>query len=130
MRNPQRPLWASTGTKNPAYSDVGYVDPLIGPDTVNTMPAATLAAFADHGKPGKNLTRAVPAARKALKDRKATGIDPKRVSWQLENEGIQKFIEPFEKLLGTIEAKRQALPAPDRHMGFRLPPPRPPDPVC
>jgi transaldolase len=85
------------------------VEPLIGAHTVNTMPAATAAAFADHGKPGKNLTRAVPAARKALKDLKALGIDLKRVTWQLENEGIQKFIEPFEKLVGNIEAKRKAL---------------------
>ena len=106
---PQRLLWASTGNKNPAYSDVGYVEPLIGAHTVNTMPAATAAAFADHGKPGKNLTRAVPAARKVLKDLKALGIDLKRVTWQLENEGIQKFIEPFEKLVGNIEAKRKAL---------------------
>jgi transaldolase len=106
---PQRLLWASTGTKNPAYSDVAYVEPLIGPDTVNTMPAATAAAFDDHGKPGKTLSRAVPAARKVLKELKATGIDLKRVTWQLENEGIQKFIEPFEKLLGNIEAKRRAL---------------------
>ncbi|MDP2325001.1 MAG: transaldolase [Gammaproteobacteria bacterium] len=106
---PQRLLWASTGNKNPAYSDVGYVEPLIGPDTVNTMPAATAAAFADHGKPGKNLSRAVPAARKMLKDLKATGIDLKRVTWQLENEGIQKFIEPFDKLIANIEAKRRAM---------------------
>ncbi len=107
---PQRLLWASTGNKNPAYSDVGYVEPLIGPNTVNTMPAATAAAFADHGKPGKNLTRAVPAARQVLKELKGAGIDLKRVTWQLENEGIQKFIEPFEKLLANIEAKRRALP--------------------
>jgi transaldolase len=106
---PQRLLWASTGNKNAAYSDVGYVEPLIGAHTVNTMPAATAAAFADHGKPGKSLTRAVPAARKALKDLKSLGIDLKRVTWQLENEGIQKFIEPFDKLLGNIEAKRRAL---------------------
>ena len=106
---PQRLLWASTGNKNPAYSDVGYVEPLIGAHTVNTMPAATAAAFADHGKPGKTLTRGVPAARKVLKDLKTLGIDLKRVTWQLENEGIQKFIEPFEKLVGNIEAKRKAL---------------------
>ena len=91
---------------------MGYVEPLIGAHTVNTMPAATAAAFADHGKPGKNLTRAVPSARKALKDLKVLGIDLKRVTWQLENEGIQKFIEPFEKLIGNIEAKRQALAGP------------------
>jgi len=105
----QRLLWASTGTKNAAYSDVMYVEPLIGAHTVNTMPAATAAAFDDHGKPGKTLTRAVPQARKVLKDLKALGIDLKRVTWQLENEGIQKFIEPFDKLVASIEAKRQSL---------------------
>jgi transaldolase len=104
---PQRLLWASTGTKNAAYSDVAYVEPLIGADTVNTMPGPTAIAFDDHGKPGKNLTRGAPAARKILKDLKAVGIDIKRVAWQLENEGIQKFIEPFEKLIGNIEAKRR-----------------------
>ena len=108
---PQRLLWASTGNKNRAYSDVGYVEPLIGAHTVNTMPAATATAFADHGKPGKSLTRAVPTARKVLKDLKILGIDLKRVTWQLENEGIQKFIEPFDKLLGNIEAKRKAFAA-------------------
>lgn len=106
---PQRLLWASTGTKNPAYSDVMYVEPLIGAHTVNTMPAATATAFDDHGKPGKTLTRGVPEARKALKDLKSLGIDLKRVTWQLENDGIQKFIEPFVRLLAGIEAKRQAL---------------------
>jgi transaldolase len=106
---PQRLLWASTGTKNPAYSDVMYVEPLIGAHTVNTMPAATAAAFDDHGKPGKTLTRAVPQARKLLKDLKTLGIDLKRVTWQLENEGIQKFIEPYDKLLASIEAKRRSL---------------------
>ncbi len=73
---PQRLLWASTGNKNPAYSDVGYVEPLIGAHTVNTMPAATAAAFADQGEPGKNLTRAVPVARKVLKDLKLLGSKP------------------------------------------------------
>jgi len=106
---PQRLLWASTGTKNPAYSDVMYVEPLIGAHTVNTMPASTAAAFDDHGKPGKTLTRGVPQARKVLKELKALGIDLKRVTWQLENEGIQKFIEPYEKLLASIEAKRRSL---------------------
>ena len=106
---PQRLLWASTGTKNAAYSDVMYVEPLIGAYTVNTMPGPTAAAFDDHGKPGKTLTRGVPDARKVLKDLKAVGIDLKRVTWQLENEGIQKFIEPFEKLLANIEAKRRSL---------------------
>lgn len=106
---PQRLLWASTGTKNPAYSDVMYVEALIGSQTVNTMPAATAAAFADHGKTGKTLVRGVPDARRALRQLKSLGIDLKRVTWQLENDGIQKFIEPFDKLVGGIEAKRRAL---------------------
>lgn len=106
---PQRLLWASTGTKNAAYSDVAYVDPLIGPDTVNTMPAATAKAFDEHGKPGKSVVRSVPAARQVLRDLKAVGIDLKRVTWQLENEGIQKFIEAFDKLIGNIEDKRRTL---------------------
>lgn len=104
---PQRLLWASTGTKNPAYSDVAYVEPLIGAHTVNTMPGGTAAAFAARGKPGKTLTRAVPEARKVLKGLRQAGIDLKKVTWQLENEGIQKFIEPYEKLLAGIEAKRR-----------------------
>ncbi len=106
---PQRLMWARTGTKNAAYSDVAKVDPLIGPDTVNTMPVATAAAFDDHGKPGKSVVRSVPAARQVLRDLKAVGIDLKRVTWQLENEGIQKFIEAFDKLIGNIEDKRRTL---------------------
>jgi transaldolase len=105
---PQRLLWASTGTKNPTYSDTLYVDTLIGPDTVNTMPVATAAAFADHGKPGRTLVRGVPEARRTLRDLKTAGIDLRMVTWQLENDGIQKFIEPYQKLLAAIEAKRSA----------------------
>jgi transaldolase len=105
---PQRLLWASTGTKNPAFPDTLYVDTLIGPETVNTMPLATAAAFGDHGKVTRSLTRAVPDARRVLKDVKALGIDLRQVAWQLENDGIQKFIDPYRKLLAGIEAKRQA----------------------
>jgi transaldolase len=105
---PQRLLWASTGTKNPAYSDTLYVDTLIGPDTVNTMPATTAAAFADHGKPARTLVRGVPEARRQLRELKAAGIDRRPVAGQLENDGIQKFIEPYQKLLAGIEAKRSA----------------------
>lgn len=108
---PQRLLWASTGTKNPAYSDTLYVDTLIGPDTVNTMPLATAAAFGDHGKPARSLVRGVPDARRALRELKAAGIDLRYVTWQLENDGIQKFIEPYAKLLAGIEKKRSSAPA-------------------
>ena len=105
---PQRLLWASTGTKNAAYPDTLYVDTLSGAETVNTMPLATAAAFADHGKPARSLTRAVPEPRQVLRDLKALGIDLRQVAWQLENDGIQKFIDPYQKLLAGIEAKRQA----------------------
>ncbi|MBL8225392.1 MAG: transaldolase [Chromatiales bacterium] len=108
---PQRLLWASTGTKNPAYGDTLYVDTLIGPDTVNTMPLATAAAFGDHGKPARTLVRGVPDARRALRELKAAGIDLRYVTWQLENDGIQKFIEPYAKLLAGIEKKRSSAPA-------------------
>jgi transaldolase len=108
---PQRLLWASTGTKNPAYSDTLYVDTLIGPDTVNTMPLATAAAFDDHGKPARTLVRGVPDARRALRELKAAGIDLRQVTWQLENDGIQKFIESYAKLLAGIEKKRGSGPA-------------------
>ena len=105
----QRLLWASTGTKNPAYSDVMYVEPLIGPNTVNTMPGPTAAAFADHGKVRRTVTSGVPEARRVIRGLKQAGIDLKRVTWQLENEGIQKFIEPYGKLLSAIEEKRRRL---------------------
>lgn len=108
---PQRLLWASTSTKDPQYPDVMYVDTLIGADTVNTMPKATAGAFAAHGKVTKSLVRAVPEARQTLKALRSVGIDLRQVTWQLENEGIQKFIEPFDKLLAGIDSKRSALTA-------------------
>jgi transaldolase len=108
---PQRLLWASTGTKNPAYPDTLYVDSLIGASTVNTMPLVTATAFGDHGKATRSLTRAVPEARRVVKALKSAGIDLRYVAWQLENDGIQKFIEPYQKLLAGIEAKRVALAA-------------------
>lgn len=88
-----------------------YVDTLIGADTVNTMPKATAGAFAAHGKVTKSLVRAVPEARQTLKALRSVGIDLRQVTWQLENEGIQKFIEPFDKLLAGIDSKRSALTA-------------------
>ncbi|HJS59937.1 MAG TPA: transaldolase [Vicinamibacteria bacterium] len=105
----QRPLWASTSTKNPSYSDVLYVDALIGPDTVNTLPFETIAAFRDHGTPRRTLEEGIADARRALERLEAEGISLKAVTDQVLREGVQKFAEPFEKLLNAIEAKRAVL---------------------
>ena len=88
-----------------------YVEALIGPDTVNTLPGSTAAAFAAHGKLSKSLVRGVPEARRNLKALRAAGIDLRRVTWQLENEGIQKFIEPYDELLKHIDSRKAAAPA-------------------
>lgn len=107
----QRLLWASTGTKDPAYSDVMYVDALVGPETVNTMPPDTLAAYRDHGDPAPRLEHDLEGA-EALGERlRALGIDLGEVARQLEDEGIDKFIAPYDKLLAAIEARRRALGA-------------------
>jgi transaldolase len=103
---PQRLLWASTGTKNKAYSDVMYVEELIGPDTVNTVPAQTLNAYRDHGNPVARLEENIKVAQLVLQQLKELGIDLKSVSEKLEDEGIQKFIQPFEHLLQVIDQKR------------------------
>ena len=103
----QRPLWASTSTKNPDYSDVMYVEPLIGPDTVNTMPEETLDAFADHGRVVENsIERDLAAAHQTLADLEKVGIDFDCVTWQLLNEGVQKFIDPFQNLMATLQDKK------------------------
>ena len=104
----QRPLWASTSTKDPAYSDVRYVEPLIGPNTVNTMPEETIAAFADHGAVVKDSVEAdVEEASQTLTDLGKVGVEFNCVTWQLENEGIQKFIDPFDELMKTLADKRE-----------------------
>lgn len=102
---PQRLLWASTGTKNKAYSDVMYVDELIGTNTVNTVPVQTLNAYRDHGKPASRLEENIDEARLLLQQLSELGIDLKSVSEKLEEEGIEKFIQPFEHLLEVIEEK-------------------------
>lgn len=102
----QRPLWASTSTKNPEYSDVRYVENLIGEHTVNTLPDSTIEAFADHGTVRSNtIEEGVGESRETLANLDRLGIDLDRVTWQLENEGIQKFISPFEELLEAIAGK-------------------------
>jgi transaldolase len=105
----QRPLWASTGTKNPAYSDVLYINDLIGPETVNTMPRKTIEAFLDHGVVERTIDRDVERARRALENLAAHGIDLASVTAQLEKEGIASFIKSFEELLAGVDAKRAAL---------------------
>jgi transaldolase len=105
----QRPLWASTQTKNPAYSDVLYVEELIGPDVVNTMPEQTLRAFADHGRVARTLDRHPEAAEQILGDTAAAGIDLAGVSTELEREGVQSFCDSYHQLLDCIERKVGAL---------------------
>ena len=99
----QRVLWASTSTKNPAYRDVVYVEELIGPDTVNTVPPATLEAFRDHGKPRLNLTESLDAARKTMSDLASVGIVMKDVTDKLTADGVKLFADAFDKLLEAVE---------------------------
>jgi len=104
----QRPLWASTGTKNPAYPDTLYVDELIGPDTVNTVPPATLDAFRDHGSAKLTITEGLDEAQKIFVDLKALGISMSNVTQELEEEGVKAFADAFKSLLETIEERRNA----------------------
>ena len=106
---PQRLLWASTGTKNPAYSDTLYMDALIGPDTVNTVPPATLDAFRDHGTPARTLDTDLPAAQAVLDAAAAAGLDLEAVTEQLCAEGIAQFETAFSQLLAAVAAKRDQL---------------------
>jgi transaldolase len=103
---PQRLLWASTGTKNKVYSDVMYVEELVGPNTVNTVPIQTLDYYRDHGKPAARLEQNIEESQLVLKELKELGIDLESVSKKLEDEGIQKFIQSFEHLLEVIDQKR------------------------
>jgi transaldolase len=105
---PQRVLWASTGTKDPSYSDVKYVEALIGPDTVNTMPLETLAAYRDHGRPAPRLEQGEREAQLVLDKLHELGIDLNAVAQQLEDEGVEKFARPFDSLMRAIELKRVA----------------------
>jgi transaldolase len=108
--NVQRPLWASTSTKNPAYRDVMYVEELIGPHTVNTMPLETVEAFADHGEVrGDTVKDDVEEAEQLLRDLAAAGVDYDDVVAKLETEGVQKFADAFEELIEGIQARRGEL---------------------
>ncbi|HHY54904.1 MAG TPA: transaldolase [Chloroflexi bacterium] len=105
----QRPLWASTSTKNPAYPDLIYVEPLMGPHTVNTMPPQTLEALKDHGTVALTVTQGVDAARQALADLAAAGIDMNAVTTELEQDGVKKFADSFVDLLKVIEERSKVL---------------------
>jgi transaldolase len=101
----QRPLWASTSTKNPAYRDVMYVEELIGPDTVNTMPLKTVEAFADHGVAERRVDQDLDEAKAQLADLAAAGIDLDQVTHDLQVEGVEKFVLPFRSLLKSLDEK-------------------------
>jgi transaldolase len=107
----QRPLWASTGTKNKAYSDILYVDELIGPDCVNTMPEGTIAAFLDHGTVRRTVDADVDGARRILADLAAAGVSLDAVTKQLEVDGVKSFSGSFDSLLGTIAENMETLRA-------------------
>ncbi len=106
---PQRVLWASTSTKNPAYSDVLYVEELIGPETVNTLPPETLAAFKDHGRVAPTLLAGLDRAAAPLERLAAVGVDLDQATDELQREGVRKFAEPFDRLLATLEDKRRSV---------------------
>jgi transaldolase len=106
---PQRCLWASTSTKNPNYRDVMYVEQLIGPDTVDTMPDATIKAMLDHGKVERTIDRDLDTARRELQALEDVGISMHQVTHQLQVDGVASFTESFNDLLATIETKRQEM---------------------
>ncbi|MGD0166475.1 MAG: transaldolase [Gaiellaceae bacterium] len=107
----QRCLWASTSTKNPAYPDTLYVDELIGPDTVNTMPIETVRAFQDHGTIGQTLAKGVDEAERVLEQLEAVGVSYDEIVETLEEEGVQKFADSFTRLKHGIESKLRTLEA-------------------
>jgi transaldolase len=109
--SPQRCLWASTSTKNPEYRDVLYVEELIGPNTVNTMPRETIDHFQDHGRVEPTLERDVDGAQRPLDEFAQAGIDYDDVVAVLEREGVEKFAKSFSDLLADVESKRDALVA-------------------
>jgi transaldolase len=108
---PQRCLWASVSTKNPNYNDVMYIEPLIGPETVSTVPDETIAAFADHGKAADTLALGIPEAHATIAELKKIGIDTEQVAAELQIEGVKKFVDAFESLANNLEKKRHAIEA-------------------
>lgn len=106
---PQRVLWASTSTKNPDYPDTLYVDELIGPDTVNTMPEETIEAYQDHGRPEPRLEQGLDGARKLLDELARAGVDYDDLTDTLEREGVEKFSTAFDELIAALQGKQGAL---------------------
>jgi transaldolase len=102
---PQRPLWASTGTKDPNASDVLYVERLIASGVVNTMPQATLEAFADHGEVTSAIDLDTDDAEQVLRDAAAAGVDLPAITRELEHDGVRAFCDSYGELLGCIDAK-------------------------
>jgi transaldolase len=105
----QRPLWASTSTKDPRYSDVLYVETLIGPNTINTLPFETIAAFRDHGTARATIEEDLEGAERTLRRLEEAGISLKGVTDQVLREGVQKFADPFDRLIHAIEARQEAI---------------------
>jgi transaldolase len=106
---PQRPLWASTSTKDPQYTDVHYVEPLVAPRTVNTLPPETFAAYRDHGRPAVRIREGVAEAPGLLRALAECGIDLPTITRELEDDGVAKFAASYHSLLAGIEAKAGAL---------------------
>jgi transaldolase len=106
---PQRPLWASTGSKDPAYSDVLYVEELVVPDAITTMPEATLQAFGDHGEATGHSDWSSAAAAETLRRAADTGVDLDAITADLERAGVRSFCESYAELLDRIDAKRVAI---------------------
>lgn len=105
----QRPLWASTSTKNPAYRDVLYAEELIGPDTVDTMPLETIEKFADHGRVRNSIEDDITGAQETLAELEKVSIHYDQVTQQLQDEGVQKFADSFHQLFAGIDSKKQAI---------------------
>jgi transaldolase len=106
----QRLLWASTSTKNPAYRDTKYIEPLIGPETINTLPIEALNAYRDHGYPEQSLDQNVSDAHQMLNDLPSLGFDLDVVTQQLEQEGVDKFSAAFDRLMTSLKEKQAAIP--------------------
>jgi transaldolase len=106
---PQRVLWASTSTKNPAYADTLYVEELLGPDTVDTMPEETIKAYQDHGAPQERLQAGLQDAKRLLEQLADAGVDYDDLTDTLEREGVEKFSQAFEDLMQTLSSKRESL---------------------
>ncbi|CAA9555144.1 MAG: Transaldolase [uncultured Thermoleophilia bacterium] len=109
--NVQRPLWASTGVKNPAYSPTLYIDNLIGPDTVNTVPDVALDAFRDQGTPGATVTEGVDEAREQIAALREAGVDLAAITADLEQDGVKQFSDAYDGMLEAIASKRQKVSA-------------------